>query len=139
MIEPGKKVKIHYTLVVEGKVVDSSRASEPFEYEPGRGQILNGLEKAREGLAPGEKREITVGPDDGYGPLDPQAIVEIPKTNFPANGDLEVGSLVQGEGKGGQVFQGVVREVHEEDVTVDFNHPLAGKELFFDVEVLEVA
>ena len=138
MIKSGKKVKIHYTLTVQGEVVDTSEDKDPLEYVHGSGQIIVGLEAALEGMEPDQTKEVTVGPDDAYGPINPQAILEIPRDKLQ-HIEVEVGAILKAEDPDGKTVQGIVKEVKDETVIVDFNHPLAGKELHFTVKVLEVS
>ena len=138
MIENGKTVKIHYTLSVDGDVVESSEESGPLEYEHGRGQIIPGLERALEGLSEGDNRQIDIGPDDAYGPINLQLILQIPRNQIQAD-EIEIGSILRGQDSGGKTIQGIVKDLNDEIVTVDFNHPLAGKELHFDIEVIEIS
>ncbi len=138
MISNGKKVKIHYTLKVNKEVVDSSLEKDPLEYEQGSGQIIKGLEVALEGLKPGDKKEVFIGPDDAYGPFHQEAIIQVPKSQVNIN-PLEIGMILTSQTPEGQNVRGIVKELDDENVTVDFNHPLAGKELHFEVEVIEVA
>ena len=137
MIQNGKKVKIDYILYVCGEVFDSSRGGEPLEYVHGRGQIIPGLERSLEGLKPGDERKVYVGPDDAYGPIHPQAIIQVPREQIQ-DSNVEVGMILSAKNAGGQTMQGVVTEVSESAVTVDFNHPLAGKELYFEITIVEV-
>jgi len=137
MIENGKKVKMQYTLKVDGQVVDSSVGKDLFEYEHGTGSIIPGLSKELEGLIPGDKREITVKPEEGYGVLDPAALTEVPKSRLP-QGDLQIGTVLTAPGAGGQKLTAVIKEIKTDTVILDFNHPLAGKSLFFEVEIIEV-
>lgn len=138
MIENGSKVRIHYTLKVDEELIDSSTKGEPFSYIQGQGQIIPGLEEALEGLDEGEKKTVVLPPEKAYGPRDPQAMREVPKSAFQKMDSLKVGDWVQGEVNNRQ-FQAVVAEIKGEDVVLDLNHPLAGKTLEFEVEVLEVA
>lgn len=133
----GKKVKIHYTLRVDGNVIDSSQETGPLEYEHGTGQIIPGLERVLDGLKEEDSRQVHIGPDDAYGPIDPQAIIEVPREHIKDD-EVEVGMILKGRDTSGRTMKGIVKEVGEEKVTVDFNHPLAGKELFFEVEVVEI-
>lgn len=137
-IANGKAVKINYTLTVDGKVVDSSQGKPPLAFVHGTGQIIPGLEEALMGMKAGEKKQVTVGPEKGYGPIDPKAQQKIPKNKFKDTKDLKVGVVVNGQSNG-QPIQAKVVAVGPKDVTLDFNHPLAGKTLNFDVEVVEVA
>lgn len=138
MIQDGSRVKLHYTLTVDGETIDSSEGKEPLEYEHNRGQIIPGLEAQLAGLNPGDRKEVVVEPDQGYGERDPEAIQEVPKAAF-ADGveDLEPGVVVSGQ-SGENVFRATVVAVKEETVELDFNHPLAGKTLHFNVEVVSV-
>lgn len=138
MIQSGKTVKIHYTLIVDGNVLESSQESGPLEYEHGKGQIIPGLENALEGLNEGDSNQIDVGPDDAYGPLNPELVIEIPRSQVQ-DGFIEIGTVLRGKDAQGKTMQGMVRAVNDEHVTVDFNHPLAGKELHFDFEVIEIS
>jgi len=137
MIEDGKTVKFHYTLTVKGEVADSSEGKEPFEYEHGNGSIIPGLSKELEGLAPGDKREVTVKPEEAYGLVDSEALIEVPKSRLP-QGELQIGTVLTAPGEGGQKLTAVIKEIRTETVILDFNHPLAGKSLFFQVEIIEV-
>lgn len=138
MIRNGSKVKIHYTLKVDDKVVDSSLGSEPLVYVQGQGQLVPGLEEQLEGVGPGEKKQITVPPDQGYGKRKDEALHNVPKTAFREPDTLTIGDVVSGEVRG-EPFQARVANVGNEEITLDLNHPLAGKTLDFEVEVLEVA
>jgi FKBP-type peptidyl-prolyl cis-trans isomerase SlyD len=138
MIENGKKVKIHYTLTVEGQVVDSSSGKDPLEYEQGAQTIIPGLQKGLEGKAQGDKTQVTVKAGEAYGEIKPEAVVEIPKEKL-GDGDFKAGMSIQGQSPDGQMFHGLIKDVREENVVVDFNHPLAGKTLTFDVEVVAVS
>ncbi len=138
MIQDGSRVKLHYTLTVDGETIDSSEGKEPLEYEHNRGQIIPGLEAQLAGLNPGDRKEVVVEPAQGYGERDPEAVQEVPKAAF-ADGveDLEPGVVVSGQ-SGDNVFRATVVAVKEETVELDFNHPLAGKTLHFNVEVVSV-
>jgi len=137
MIQDGKRVKIHYTLTVNGEIADSSRDREPLEYKHGSGEIIMGLEKALEGLKPGDQKEVLVAPDDGYGPINLQAIVEISREHIQSR-DVQLGAVLSGKTQDGRPLRGVITAIGDDQVTVDFNHPLAGKELHFQIEIIEV-
>lgn len=137
MIQPGNIVKFHYTLVIEGTLIDSSTGREPLTYIHGTGQIVPGLEDGLEGMDEGSRRHITLTPERGYGPRNPEAIQRIPKDVFVGAEELEVGAVVSGR-SGGIPFQAVVAEIGDDFVTLDLNHPLAGKTLDFDIEVVEI-
>jgi len=133
-----KVVTIHYTLTdQEGEVLDSSVGEQPLSYLHGRGNIIIGLEKALEGKKAGEKLQVTVPPDEAYGTVNEALVMQIPRTAFKDVDNLEPGMRFQVQGNEGvQVV--TVTDIGESDVTVDGNHPLAGEELTFDVEITEV-
>ena len=137
MISAGSKVSIHYTLTVDGAVVDSSSGKEPLEYVQGDGMLVPGIEKGLAGAAAGEKRRVVVAPAEGYGEAHPELLIKAPREALAHLPDLKVGAVVRGEGPEGP-FQAVVREIADAHVSLDLNHPLAGKTLEFDVEVLKV-
>lgn len=137
MIRNGDTVKIHYTLRVDGDVVDSSSGREPLSYVQGSGQIIPGLEEQLQGLKSGDKKSVQVPAEKGYGVHDPAAVQKVPKASFANAEQVHVGEVVQGR-SGNDVFQATVTGVSESDVTLDLNHPLAGKTLAFDVEVVDV-
>ncbi len=137
MIKHGSKVSFHYTLMVEGQVVDSSFGEDPLLYEQGLGQVIPGLEEALEGLKVGDKKAFVVAAEKGYGLHNPEAVEKIPRQAFKDSDLLKVGEIVTGE-VGDQPFQATVLDLNEEEVTLDLNHPLAGKELHFEVEIQTV-
>lgn len=137
-ISSGKEVSIEYTLRLEDKeVLDSNVGEEPLTYVHGSQQIISGLESRIEGMKVGETRNVEVPPQESYGSLDPDAFREVDKFVVPA-GALKVGTHLQGKGRAGQVVQARVAEVKDGSVVLDFNHPLAGKTLFFEVKVLHI-
>ena len=139
MIKEGSEVKLHYTLTVDDQVVDSSRErGEPISYVHGQGQIVPGLEEHLEGMDAGDKKTAQVPPEKAYGPRRDDAMQSVPKTSFQDVDKLKKGDVVTGQAQG-QPFQAMVAEVGDEDITLDLNHPLAGKTLQFDVEILEIA
>lgn len=137
-IQPGSEVKLHYTLTVDGQAVDSSRQGEPLTFTSGSGQIIPGLDEQLQGLKAGDKRKIVVPPEKGYGPVRPEAIQKIAKKNFKNAADIKVGSAVTAQNNG-RVLQAKVTAVGKDEVTIDMNHPMAGKTLNFDIEIVDVA
>lgn len=134
----GRVVSLHYTLTDDlGVQLDSSRGHEPFVYLHGFGNIIPGLEKALEGCEAGFSSTIQVAPADGYGEYNPQGVFEAPRDQFPPGEEIQVGMRVQGEGAHGIVNFTVV-SLNDQAVTLDANHPMAGKNLHFAVDVLEV-
>lgn len=132
-------VQMEYTLTAEGKVVDSTQGREPFRYVQGKGQIIPGLERQLAGLHAGDEREITVQPEEGYGTLDPSAVVDLPKEQLPATVKPEPGLMLSGIDPQGRPFRATIKAVKDTTVTLDLNHPLAGKTLLFKIKVVSVA
>ena len=138
MIANGARVTINYKLSVDGKLVDSTEGREPLTYTQGQRQIVTGLERHLATLSPGARTKIKIQPEDAYGPLNEDAIQTLPKHAFEDPSGLEVGRMIQGKTLEGQAFSATVRRIEGEEVTLDLNHPLAGKILLFEVEILEV-
>lgn len=137
-VSDGKKVSIEYTLKLEdGTKVDSNVGGKPFTFIQGKHQIIPGLEKAIKGMKVGETRHIVVSPEEGYGPVRKEAFQEVDKSKIPPDA-LKVGAMLKGRGPSGGVIFARVAEVKEKTVVLDFNHPLAGKKLYFDVKILDV-
>lgn len=131
-------VSMHYTLTDDaGTLIDSSRGREPLDYLHGHGNIISGLENALEGAEAGYKAAVKLSPAEGYGEYNAQAVFEVPKDKFPAGSDIEEGMQVHGEGPQG-VMSFTVVGLTDAGVVLDGNHPLAGKNLNFDVEVIAV-
>ncbi len=138
MIEKGSQVKMDYTLKVDGQVFDFSEGKQPFEYTHGEGKIIPGLASRLEGLKEGEEKTISVPPEEAYGAVNEQAFRDVPKTAFPDNIDPKEGMVLQVGGGEDKNIPAVVEQVKAESVRLNFNHPLAGKTLVFDVKILNV-
>ncbi|MFQ5656414.1 MAG: peptidylprolyl isomerase [Candidatus Methylomirabilales bacterium] len=138
-VSSGTKVSIEYTLKLEGEeaVVDTNVGSEPLTYVHGSQQIIPGLERALEGMKIGERKQVKVKPEDGYGVVDQEAFVEVKKDQVPQDA-LKVDTQLQGRDSSGRLFHARVVEIKGETVVLDLNHPLAGKTLSFDVKVLDI-
>lgn len=137
MVETGKVVAVHYTgKLSDGEMFDTSEGREPLKFQVGSGQIIPGFEKAIMGKNIGEKVTVNIPADEAYGQIREDLIVSVPKTQMP--GEVQVGQPLQAQGDNGQTINVVVKEINEENVLIDGNHPLAGKELVFDIEVVEI-
>jgi FKBP-type peptidyl-prolyl cis-trans isomerase SlyD len=137
-IREGSQVALEYTLTDEsGTVIESNKGKQPMIYIHGKSQIIPGLEKELSGMKVGEERKIQVKPEDGYGPVNPDAFQEVPKDKLPPEA-LKVGAMLMAQGPQGQGMSVRVHEIKDTTVIMDFNHPMAGKTLSFDVKVSEI-
>ena len=139
LVKDGDTVKIHYTGKLEdGTVFDSSDGRDPLELKVGAGHVISGFEKGVVGMEVGGTKTITIPADDAYGERRDDLTVNVKKTEFPENITPEIGQQLQLKQPDGNMVNVMVTDVQEELVTLDANHPLAGKTLVFDVEVVEV-
>jgi FKBP-type peptidyl-prolyl cis-trans isomerase 2 len=135
----GDKVRVHYTGKFDnGEVFDSSRERQPLEFELGKSQVIPGFEKAIEGLEVGQKKEFSLPPEEAYGTVRKELISVFPKKDFPENINLEVGRQLQVPQPDGRKLNVMITKIENEEVTLDANHPLAGKTLNFDIELVEI-
>lgn len=139
-VKEGDVVKVHYTgKLVNGEQFDSSVGREPLEFTVGAGQMIKGFDAAMPGMNPGDKKTINIAPEDAYGLRSEEAIIEFPMANVPADVKLEAGMPLTLSNQAGQPVPVIVVEVKEEVVILDANHFLAGQELVFDIELVEIA
>ena len=135
----GDTVKIHYTGTLDdGTQFDSSQGREPLEFEVGSGQVIPGFDKAVEGMAVGDSKNVRIEPDEAYGPRHEQLVQEVDRSLLPDDLDPREGMTLQSNSPDGQTMQFMVTAVAEETITVDANHPLAGQALSFDIELVEI-
>ncbi|MEI7844503.1 MAG: peptidylprolyl isomerase [Chloroflexota bacterium] len=135
-VQDGQVVSMTYTLRVEGEILDSSEGQEPLQFIQGAGNIIPGLENEIYELGLGDSKKVVVQPEDGYGVLDPEAFIQVPRDQFPANIPLELGVEIQVTDENGTPMNACIDAIDDEHVTLDFNHPLAGKELHFDITIV---
>jgi len=139
-VKTGDVVKVHYTgRLTTGEQFDSSAGREPLEFTVGAGQMIKGFDAAMPGMTLGEKKTINIPAADAYGERTEEAIIQFPKENVPADMKLEAGMQLTLSNQAGQPIPVVVVEVQEEVIVLDANHFLAGKELIFDIELVEIA
>jgi len=137
-IKAGDTIRVAYTGKFEnGDVFDTSEGKSPLEFTVGSGNIIQGFENAVVGMREGEKKTVTLAPDEGYGVRSDDLVFDISKNSIPAGLELEVGKMIQLTNQSGQKMPGVVSDIGDGVVTIDANHPLAGKNLVFDIEVVE--
>ena len=136
----GDSVKVHYTgRLKDGMEFDSSRERESLEVTLGSGQLIGGFEDALVGMSVGEKKKLKIQSADAYGPRREELVIHVEKENFPPNIPPEKGLMLNLKGPQEQEIQAIITEVSEDSVTLDANHPLAGKDLTFDIELAEIA
>lgn len=138
MIKKGDKVQFDYTLTVDGNIQDTSSGRGPLAYEHGAGHIIRGLEKELEGMKVGDKKTVHVTAAEGYGELNPEAFKKVPASAITNAQELKVGDRVGGSSPTGQHFHAVISKIENGEVELNFNHPLAGKELHFEVEIKKI-
>jgi len=138
MIRNGSVVSFEYTLSDEqGEVLQSNKGKEPVTYTHGKNEIIAGLEKGLSEMEINEEKTIQVTPEQAYGPVDPKGFKEVPKSDIPT-AELDVGTPLTARGPQGEELLIHVSEVKDDSVVLDFNHPLAGKTLTFDVKVVDI-
>jgi FKBP-type peptidyl-prolyl cis-trans isomerase 2 len=136
----GDTVKVHYTgTLSDGTTFDSSESQEPLRFTLGAGEVIPGFDQAVIGMSPGESKTATVSADEAYGPYDEDMVLEVDRGQFPSGIEPQVGQRLQVRQDGGEPFSVVVTGVSQESVTLDANHPLAGQDLTFQIELVEIA
>lgn len=138
VIGDGSKVAIEFTIYLEdGSVFGGNEGEAPLNYKQGDGQLPPGLESALAGLKADDRKKVELSPEEGYGPVNPEAYSDVPIDRIPADA-RNVGAILIVSDDGGNRRYVKVHEIHEEKVVIDFNHPLAGKSVTFDVHVITV-
>lgn len=136
----GDTVKVHYTgSLTDGSTFDSSRGQDPLEFTLGESQVIGGFEEAVVGMAPGDSKTVRIPSGEAYGDRNESMVQEVPRTAIPEELELSPGLMLQAQGPNGETLRFSVVDFDEERVTVDGNHPLAGQELVFDLELVEIA
>lgn len=136
----GDQVRVNYIgRFADGSIFDSSEGHDPLEFTVGAGEVIAGFDKAVVGLKPGESRMVVVAPEEGYGAHLPEMVAEVERHLIPDHDKLALGSMLEVSLEDGQSLEVQVVEISEESVVLDGNHPLAGKELHFEIALLEVS
>jgi peptidylprolyl isomerase len=138
--DKGNKVKVHYRGKVKngGQFFDTREQKEPLEFEVGSGQLLTGFDNAVRGMSPGETIEVEIMVDEAYGPYREDLVQKIDRSQVPEEYHPSLGDILQSEAEDGVPMQARVVEVDDETITLDSNHPLAGKDLVFEIELVEI-
>ncbi|MAN81540.1 MAG: peptidylprolyl isomerase [Rhodospirillaceae bacterium] len=135
----GDTVRVHYTGTLEdGSTFDTSKDRDPMEVNLGSGQILSGVEDALIGMAEGDTKKVTLAPDDAFGDRNPELVQNVGRSTIPAEIPLEVGAVLEATNEAGNPMHLVVVSFDDEEVTLDANHPLAGKALTFDLTLVSI-
>jgi peptidylprolyl isomerase len=138
-VKKGDKVKVHYHgRLTNGETFDSSEGRQPLEFEVGSGSVIKGFDDGVTGMEVGDKKTINIPVDEAYGQKNPEMLIEMPKDRFPAELELEVGLPLMMSNGEGQNFQVIIHEIQDESVVLDANHPLAGQDLIFDLELVDI-
>lgn len=137
-VKQGDTVRVHYTgRLQDGSVFDSSREREPLQFEVGAGQMIAGFDSAVKGMEVGQSKTAEIPADEAYGERRDEMMVDVPRTQVPGDINPQVGQQLA-INQGGRQIPVIVKEVNEEKIVLDANHPLAGKDLIFDIEVVEI-
>jgi FKBP-type peptidyl-prolyl cis-trans isomerase SlyD len=137
-VQNGQVVAMEYTLWVDDEIVDSSQGSEPLEFLAGHDNIIPGLESELHGMKIGDSKDVTVSAKDGYGEYEQDAIMDVPRQEFPKDMQVEEGMELSVRDDDGQARYARIERVEPESVRLNFNHPLAGKDLKFNVKVVSL-
>ncbi len=138
-VKSGNTIKIHYHgRLSDGTTFDSSAGRTPLEFTVGSGQVIKGFDDGVQGMAVGDKKTIEIPFINAYGPEDPSMIIEFPKERLPEDMKPEIGMQLNMNNAEGQQFPVVVTEITDENIILNANHPLAGKDLIFDLELVEI-
>lgn len=131
-------VMLKYVLTVDGEEVDSADEKDPIAFLQGSGEIIPGLEKALYGMKIGQSKKVTVAPAEGYGDHEPEAMMSVPRSEFPEDIPMEVGIELDVRDEDDEVMSATIVDVTKDEIKLDFNHPLAGKTLHFDITVVDL-
>jgi peptidylprolyl isomerase len=138
-VKSGDKVKVHYHgRLASGETFDSSEGRQPLEFEVGSGMVIKGFDDGVTGMKVGDKKTINIPAESAYGEKNPDMLIEYPRSQFPENIELQIGTDLMMSSASGQQFQVKIADIKDDVVILDANHPLAGEELIFDIELVEI-
>lgn len=137
-VENGRRVTMDYVLLINSEQVESTRGKEPLTFLVGSQSVIPGLEAQMRGMSVGQEKKIIIDSRDAYGPIDEKAFKQVPLSSMPPGTELKPGLVVEVDDPQGGSFPGVIWEVRADSVIINFNHPLAGQTLEFDVKILEI-
>ena len=135
----GDTVKVHYTgTLTDDTEFDSSLGGEPLEFTLGQNMVIPGFENGVVGMSPGESRKISIPAEEAYGPYNNDLVAVVPRSQVPPELELSLGMVLQVRSTEGGIARAIIRNITEADVTLDLNHPLAGQDLVFEIELVEI-
>ncbi|MBC6492602.1 peptidylprolyl isomerase [Flavihumibacter stibioxidans] len=138
-VQSGDTVKVHYHgRLTDGTTFDSSEGREPLEFQVGSGMVIAGFDNGVVGMIVGDKKTVHIAVEDAYGPKNPEMVIEFPRDQVPADMPLEKGMRLNLNNSQGQVVPVVITEILEAAIMLDANHPLAGEDLVFDIELVDI-
>ncbi len=138
-VQSGDTVRVHYHgRLTDGTTFDSSEGRDPLEFEVGSGMVIAGFDNGVIGMIIGDKRTLSIAVDEAYGPKNPEMVIEFPREQVPEGMPLEKGMRLNLNNSEGQVVPVVITDVLDETILLDANHPLAGEDLVFDIELVEI-
>jgi peptidylprolyl isomerase len=138
-VKSGDKIKVHYTgTLKDGTKFDSSVERDPLEFTAGEGQVIRGFDSAVLGMEVGEKKSVDIPIEEAYGPRRDDLVIEVPPSQFPDEIDPQIGLSVELHNGQGGTIPAMITNVEQEKVTLDANHPLAGKDLVFEIELVDI-
>lgn len=136
----GDTVKVHYSgRLTDGTTFDSSEGREPLEFKVGNGDVIKGFDEGVSGMSVGDKKTVHIPADEAYGQKEDERIIQFPRANFPPDLNPQVGMQLNMTNGGGQVIPVTIIDMDADNVTLDANHPLAGQDLIFDIELVDIA
>jgi peptidylprolyl isomerase len=139
IVKKGDRVKVQYTgTLQDGTIFDKSKEEEPLEFTVGSGQVIPGFDKAVEGIKLNEEKKVTLKTEDAYGKRDETLIRKVPKNSLPENFKPEKGIVIRLQDQTGRAIPGTITDITENSITIDLNHPLAGKDLTFNIKVVGI-
>jgi len=137
-VDDGQVVSMHYTLHVNGQVLDSSEGGDPLQFIQGMGHIIPGLEQELYEMKIGDSKKVVVAAKDGYGEIDTEAFMDVPRDSFPTDVPVEVGTELELRDQSDHPVYARIETISADNVRLNMNHPLAGKELHFDVKIADL-
>lgn len=138
-VKNGDKIKVDYTGTLEdGKVFDTSEGKEPLEFEAGSGKVIKGFDEAVIGMEKGEEKEVKIPKEEAYGDINPELVKKVPRDKLPSDQEPKQGMVLLLKSPDGQQIPARIAEVSDTDVSIDLNHPLAGKNLTFKIKVVDI-